>query len=318
MRYLLSILIFLLLVGCQPEQKTIINEQFNFIITPDLSNRIEDLYPKPISDVDLISGFYKNYYPEFYNINNRVIGQKDVIQFQFTNPKIIGDFGIKSTDLKMDLSKFNLKDRIEFLTKGGNLELLNTIDSEINRIYDLARSNTTGGDVYNYLKKEISPLNIRTKTESKKINGKQVVEIHRNIIILLTDGYVEAGLYGDKNCKGKKCYFLDKSKVDEFRNEFLKSGNSNLKDFFKQSGYGLIPVQNKALNHVEIFVSEIYDRSLNRKTGSQTITPNDFEIIKLFWSDWLEKSGVKKYKLIDTSNSEEEFLKELKGFIAEH
>ncbi|MHA7944676.1 hypothetical protein ACJOV8_016485 [Formosa sp. 3Alg 14/1] len=318
MKKIIIVLSILLLNSCDVEKKTTINEHINLIITPDLSNRIEDLYPKPVSDIELITNIYNNYYPDIYNIGNRVIGQEDIVQFRFTNPTIINDFNINMKNLKMDLSNMNPSERITFLTKGGNKDILSSLDKEVNNIYSKAKENSTGGDIYNYFKKEITPTLIRNTADTLKIDDNtNVLNIQRNIIVLLTDGYIEAGLYGKSNCHEKKCFYLSKDKVNEFRKEFLASGNSNLEDFFKSSGYGIIPIENKNLKNTEVFVSEMYDRSLNRNTGSQTVSPNDFEIMSLFWSDWLEKSGVKHYKLLDTSNSKEEFFEELKAFISE-
>jgi len=307
----------LFLVSCSFERKTTINEHINLIITPDLSNRIGKLYTKPVSDIDLITSIYSSYYPDIYTIKNRAIGQEDIVQFRFTNPAIINNFHINMENLKMDLSSMNLKERITFLTKGGNKNKLDSLNKEVNDLYKKAKLTITGGDVYNYLKKEITSTVIKNTEDPQLIDGNEVINLQRNIIVLLTDGYIEAGLYGKNNCRDKKCYYLSKTKVDEFRNAFLASGSSDLENFFKNSGYGIIPIKNSNLENAEVFISEFYDRSLNKKTGSQTVSPNDFEIMHLFWSDWLEQSGVKHFKILDTANSKEEFLEELKTFITE-
>ena len=317
MRNLTIILALLLLVSCNSEKKTMINEHINLIITPDLSNRIEDLYSKPVTDIDLITSIYTNYYPDIYKIKNRVIGQEDVVQFRFTNPNIINNFNINTRHLKMDLSTMNPSERITFLANGGNKTMLDSLKSEVNHLYKKAKHNTTGGDIYNYLKKEITSTVIKKAKDTLIIDGTEVINLQRNIIVLFTDGYVEAGLYGKSNCSDKKCFYLSKSKVDQFRKDYLVSGDSDLEDFFKKSGYGIIPIKNNNLKNTEFFISEFYDRSLNKQTGSQTISPNDFEIMQLFWSDWLEQSGVKHFKILDTANSKEEFLEELKQFISE-
>ena len=217
----------------------------------------------------------------------------------------------------MDLSKMNPAERITFLTKGNYHNMLKSVDIEIKDIYRKAKENTTGGDIYNYFKNEVTSSVVK-KTKKPKIAGSDtIIDIERNILVLLTDGYVEAGLYGANNCNGNKCLYLSQYRVNLFREEFLASGEKDLKHFFTNSGYGIIPVKNSNMDNMEVFVSEMYDRSLNKKTGSQTVSPNDFEIMKLFWEDWLEKSGVKHYKLLDTSNSKEDFLRELIGFIEE-
>ncbi|MCG8753424.1 hypothetical protein [Tenacibaculum finnmarkense] len=301
-----------------PEPKEQINENFNIIITPDLSNRIEsNRYPKPVSDTTLIKNIYSSYYPDLYKIKSRVMGQKDKIQFVLTNPSIISSFNINLNDLTMDISKYSSNERIKYVANGGNKEDLIKCNYEIKNIYKKARNHTTGGDVYNYLKKQITTTVIKKNKEPIVVGNFTVKNIYRNIIVLFTDGYIEAGLYGSKSCIDKKCYYLSKNKINKFRADFLASGNPDLKSFFDASGYGIIPVENKALENVEIIVAEMYDRSLSRSTGSQTVSPNDFEIMKLFWADWLTKSGVKHYRLLQTSNTKEDLFANIKEFIEE-
>jgi len=317
MKKLILILSVFIFTACSKKGKLIVNEHVNLIITPDLSNRIEDLYSKPVSDIALINTVYKNYYPYIYKLKNRILGQEDLISLIFTNPAIISDFRINLRDFKMDLSDMKPAERITYLTKGNYQNLLVAVDSEIRDVYRQAKENTTGGDIYNYFKNEITSALVKKTRKPKIVGSDTIIDVQRNILVLLTDGYVEAGLYGEKNCNGNKCLYLSKSRVNLFRKEFLASGEDDLKQFFTNAGYGIIPVKNENMEHLEIFVSEMYDRSLNKKTGSQTVSPNDFEIMKLFWEDWLEKSGVQHYKLLDTSNSKEEFLRELTSFIEE-
>lgn len=55
---------------------------------------------------------------------------------------------------------------------------------------------------------------------------------------------------------------------------------------------------------------ELDDRSVNNN-GNATEDITDLDIIKLFWTDWLTKSNVKKFKLYDKAGS----LNELQGHI---
>jgi len=294
------------------------NEHLNIIITPDLSNRIESkLYPKPVEDTTLINSIYSNYYPDLYRINNRAIGQKDKIQVVLTNPTIIRSFNIDLNKLTIDISELSLNDRIQYLTRGAFKSDVVKASEEIKRIYENAYVSTTGGDVYNYLGEQLTTTVVKRNPEPVTVDRTVVRNIYRNIVILFTDGYIEAGLYGNSNCSNNKCYYLSKHQIDKFRRDFIKSGSNNLESFFKESGYGIIPVENKVLDNVEIIVAEMYDRSLNKTTGSQTVSPNDFEIMKLFWSDWLTKSGVKHFKLLPVSTTKEAFIANVKEFIKE-
>jgi hypothetical protein len=58
----------------------------------------------------------------------------------------------------------------------------------------------------------------------------------------------------------------------------------------------------------------MYDRSLSQG-GNATVHPTDTEILKLFWSDWLEKSGVKRYELRPLMTTEAEVEQVVMGFM---
>jgi len=51
------------------------------------------------------------------------------------------------------------------------------------------------------------------------------------------------------------------------------------------------------------------------QNGNATEDISDMDIIKLFWSDWLTKSGVKKYELYSKAASESEVDNNIKDFI---
>jgi hypothetical protein len=74
------------------------------------------------------------------------------------------------------------------------------------------------------------------------------------------------------------------------------------------------PVHNEALKNLEVLVMELYDRSLS-KTGSATIQPTDMEIMKLFWTDWLRASKVKRFELHTIANSKAEAEKVVLNFL---
>ena len=59
---------------------------------------------------------------------------------------------------------------------------------------------------------------------------------------------------------------------------------------------------------------ELSDRSVS-KVGAATIHPTDMEIIKLFWSDWLKASKVKRFELKPCANSSAEAEKDILDFL---
>jgi hypothetical protein len=139
--------------------------------------------------------------------------------------------------------------------------------------------------------------------ELGSINGELTVEYRKmNEIILLTDGYLEASEVNDSNKLSKD---LSEAKIGAFREEFnkarIESPNLNLEEYFKRNGWGITPLSNKLLkNDVKILVMQLFDRGATN--GKNINFPSDLEIIKLFWNDWMIKSGIKKenFKLLST------------------
>ena len=310
--------------GCKSkssiDEKKRENVNLNIIITPDLSNRVEaNRYPKPVSDIALIRSVFDNYYPNLYEYNHRINGQKDALNLAFTNANIITEYkykGLYSIDIakKEDENRLYLKtfDSTETQFHKESRSFVNDIEE----LYRKASIKPAGADIISFFKNRINTVlkkNINSKIKNYSIDTK-----FRNIIVLFTDGYIEAGLYGERNCLENKCYFLDGYVINKFRKDFKKNGKGmDLKSFFYKKNYGIIPVKNKELKNVEIFVCELYDRSLNRRTGSRTVIPSDFDIMKIFWADWLEKSGFKKFKLVEKVSNVDEFQASFMSFLNE-
>jgi hypothetical protein len=300
--------------------KEIINENLNIILTPDLSNRVKTgLYPKPVSDLDLIGSILNSYYPTLYEYNHRISGQKDVINLAFTNANIIKEYNYKGEYI-IDISNKEEENELYLKTFDGTetqfkKESITFLES-IGELYQKTGVKPAGADISSFFKNKLN--NIVRKDEFAIIDKYNITTKFRNILVLFTDGYVEAGLYGKSNCLDNKCYFLDGVRIDKFRNDYKKNGKGkDLEIFFRENDYGILPVENDNLKNVEVFVCELYDRSLNKRTGSQTIVPNDLDIIKVFWKDWLTKSGFKKFKLVEKVNSIGEFETEFSMFLNE-
>lgn len=299
--------------------KRIVKENLNIIITPDLSNRVvTKRYPKPVNDVDLVHSVFDNYYPELYEYGHRVNGQKDVIHLAFTNKNIIREYNY-TADFKIDIYKKEAANRLYLKTFDGAEPQFKAdsrqIVENLTEVYKKAEITPAGADIFSFFKNRITSL-VKQDILGQKVQNYVIDTKFRNIVVLFTDGYVEAGLYGKSNCVGNQCYYLTHQNIHKFRKDYKKNGKDlDLKTFFEQNGYGIVPIENKQLKNVEVYVCELYDRSLNKRTGSQTVVPNDLDIIKLFWSDWLTKSGVKKFELKETVGTVEEFQLGLKSFI---
>ena len=223
--------------------------------------------------------------------------------------------------MELNLDRFgkNQVQRIQYLTN-QSAENLEQDQQKFKRAYgklnDAAVNQNVKADVWSYFKNGIKSNLLDNKIDSA-INKKQN-SINRsfacNVLVLLTDGYIEAGLYGKQHCEGNKCYFLDSKRVDDFRKAFKQSGSKDMKAFFQQEGYGIIPVKNPLLKNLNVLVMEMYDRSIDL-TGKATQHPSDWEILQLFWADWLTKSGVKSFELVSTASSQQEAMRYAKDYL---
>jgi hypothetical protein len=127
-------------------------------------------------------------------------------------------------------------------------------------------------------------------------------------MVLMTDGYIEAGIYN-------KGYDLSAKKIEDFRNAFLKSKDGDMASFLsKNNKYKIKPAKNPYLKTLEVIVIEMYDRSLS-KTGAATKHPTDMEIMRLIWTDWMKSSGVKRVELKPAASNQAEAVKYILDFI---
>jgi hypothetical protein len=88
----------------------------------------------------------------------------------------------------------------------------------------------------------------------------------------------------------------------------------DLTRFYEEGKYGIIPVDNKNIENLEVLVLEMYDRSLDT-AGAATTYPTDKEILDLFWNDWLKKSGVKKFELRQVASTKQELEQVIFSFL---
>jgi len=298
---------------------TVLNENINILITPDLSNRITEKYSKPLCDEDIIYNIMESYYPSIYQSSGRIIGQKDKLSILLTTPKLVNNYNIKMEQLRIDLSSFNDSERIVYLTdssKSGNTYKndVKEFNMEINNVYQSAKKAPVGADIRNLLESQLNSNNILSDPDTINAFGKTVVTKNRNVLILITDGYMESGSNArPKN--GNKCYYLSKKEVDRFRTKFLNSDETNIKVFFDKNGFGIVPVENENLKNIEIIAIEFYDRSLSKESGSSRVKPDDYDIMKLFWEDWMLKSGVKRFEVHENFSSKSESQTVINNFI---
>ncbi len=299
-------------------QKKIVRIHNNLLIVPDLSSNIN--LKKGYSDKELVQYMVS----QFYNLtqtNNRKVHQKDRVRVCLAN----GDLGIKTEDLTLDVGHFekNQKDRIQYLTNNPNmshtlkddsLKVMNNID----KLYEMAKNYPTSHqgkylwfDIWNFLDKEISSKD--ADIIGHKFDTKLVKDSVRNILIIITDGYIEAGKkYAITH--GTSSNRLSSEMLVQFRKDFHKANSTDIGLFFNQQPTRVLPVNNPILSNFEVLVLELYDRNLN-EMGISTLHPTDIQIMEEYWKNFLEKSGVNSYKILSTSSSFEKTKQEINTFL---
>jgi hypothetical protein len=297
--------------------KRITKENLNIIITPDLSNRVQR--EKPVSDIVLIDTLIGSYYPNIYEYNNRISGQKDLLNLVFTNTKIITNYKYNGI-FSIDINKKEEEHPLYLKTFDGtqtqfNKDKVNFVDG-IKKVYEKAVIKPAGADIFSFFKDKLKNI-VKKDVLNDTVQNYIIDTKFRNILVLFTDGYIEAGIYGKKFCKSNICLFLDVPQIKKFRNDYNNNNTNGLsmKEFFDLKKYGVTLVGNERLKDLEIFVCELDDRSVNSVSGSQREVPNDLDIIKLFWTDWLTKSGFKKITLKEKVSSVHEFNESFMNFL---
>lgn len=294
--------------------KPIIVTHFNITFAPDLSNRTNlQLYPRPLSDAELLKIVANNLYPTILRYR-RSENQKDKLQVDFINKGLINQYNVNMDKLLIDFGQFpRQNDRINYILERDHVRKTLKQDAgfmvaEFGRINSEAARQNFGADIYTYFNEGIDLKNVLPSEKPVDDEGTTYVNTYRNVLILTTDGYIEAGIYD-------KGFDLSKTKVDAFRAAFLASGQTDLKAFFnKNHQFRIKPARNEYLKNLEVLVMELYDRSKS-KTGRATVQPTDMEIIKLFWADWLQQSRVKRFELHPYANSKTEAEKIILDFL---
>lgn len=301
------------------ENKIYKTEHFNIIIAPDLSNRVDfRVRPKPLKDLQIANVVLNNLYPKILNSNNRSENQKDKVRLDFINKGLINEYKIKTSNLYLNFEDFpNQGKRMDYIKGRSERKLdleVNSFLEEYSKIHRTAENKNFGADIWSYLK-GLDNTVINTSISVIPFKSSEYHHSFKNVIVLLTDGYIEAGLYGQQGCKqGNQCYYLSSDRIKEFRYEFKKSGEKDFRIFYEKYKYGIVPVDNPILENVEILALEFNDRTLD-KAGNASIFPTDYDILELFWTDWMKKSGVKKFKMKRTLNSEKDAEKEIFDFM---
>lgn len=291
---------------------TVYINDYNFIIAPDLSNRINpNIHPKPVNDTILIGEIINNIV--YFLDLKRQTNQSDTYKLDFINKGILNKNIIDPKSLLIDFSIF----------EGKPLDLSNYVRNELNNdinefkkstktVYDYSLINQSGADIWTYLNETINTSlthkNIKDVTPENSLAEDHIlIKKKENILILITDGYLE-------NINKTKGYVLNKNILDKIRKEFNNSNSRDLEQFIVSNNDYLINKTQNDLKDLNILVLEIYDRSKD-SNGAVKEHPTDFQIMKIIWEKWLKDSGAKNIKILPTIDKKEDVKPIIENYI---
>ncbi|WP_452223499.1 hypothetical protein [Lacinutrix chionoecetis] len=264
------------------EVKSKNGENLNISFLLDLSDRINPKkYPNESMEFYLRDVAYIKSVSEAFDMHLRrkkVRYMNDKIQLYFDPEPKNQNINKISKDLRYNLNRDNVT--LELLD-----ELKKRYATQPIEIYDSAISDNkyVGSDTWRFFK--------------TKVNDYCIDKDYRNILIVLTDGYIY-----HKDSKMK-----EDNLTTYLTPQVIRSLDLNVKDWNNkliQKQFGFIPA-NKDLSKLEILVLGI---NLDKKN------PYEEEVIVKYWSDWFDEMKVERY-IIKTASLPSNMDKIIKDFI---
>lgn len=240
-------------------------ENLNISVLLDLSDRINpEKYPSPamefyLRDVGYLKSIAESF--ESHIMNKRMIKIDDKIQVFIDPEPSDKTINQKLEALKISFDKSNV-------SKEGILTTCKKYDSISTLIYEAAIKDDhyVGSDTWRFFK--------------NKVNDYCIEDGYRNILVVLTDGYI---YHKDAKIKeGNKTTYLTPQEVRDFG--FNKPG---WRDKFDHQDFGFV-IANKNLDNLEVLVLGINPDVKN---------PYEEDVIRRYWAKWLTDMKVEDFEI---------------------
>jgi hypothetical protein len=262
--------------------KNPVSENYNISILLDLSDRISlQKNPNPTMEYyqrDL--GYIKSISVAFtQHLKSKRIRQIDDKMQVFFNPEPLdSEINSISKNLRISIDKNN-----------ASKDLLNSIDSsyasKTSKIYDSAikDNNFIGSDIWNFF--------------DTKVHDQCIDDGYRNILIILTDGY----MFHENTVvtEGKRTTYITP--------ELIRKNGLNTQDWekkIKDQDFGFIKASDD-LSNLEVLVLGINPNKNN---------PYEEKVIKAYWTKWFTEIKVKHFE-IKNADLPSNMEKIIQGFI---
>jgi hypothetical protein len=286
MRIYVIIFSALFLFGCGSENKdkstneeeetsntTVVQpDQLNITLLLDLSDRIDTKkYPEKPEHFERDIAIVK-YFSELFVKDMEKRGTfmaKGKLKVIFSPKPQDPNVNLLAEKLSVDLSNMDSKQK-----KDVHDNLITNFTESITKIYSgtLSQSKWIGSDIWRFFKNDVKDYCVETKPN------------YRNILVLLTDGYIYHRDSKDQN--GNKYAYLLPENISKFN---LRK-NPNWEQELDKQDFGLISKRND-LDNLEVLVLEV-SPSPNYK--------NDEDIIKAVLAKWFKEMKVKRYGMYNS------------------
>jgi hypothetical protein len=251
----------------------------NISVFLDLSDRITQ--PKTIQkDTEYLKSISKAFTNHVKT--KKLILLQDQIQLYFNPEPTNNTINTIAEKLHIEFDKNSPKSNIALTEE--------LYASQPTEIYNLALADSEkpkdfpGSDIWRFFKDNVKDYTIS--------------ECHRNILIILTDGY----MYHENSQmqEDRMSSYLTPNSMDK-----LPLANSKWETTLNEKGYGFIKA-NDSLDDLEVLVIGI--ESLNPKN------PYAIDVMRAYWTNWFNEMGVKNFKIqnADLASSVE---KVIEGFV---
>jgi hypothetical protein len=263
------------------------SNNINVSILIDLSDRIDpQTNPNPTMqyfqrDTEYIKAIEKGFLDHIKS--KKIITYDDQIQVFFNPEPLDPKMNQFTKDLKVAFDKSTSKDYFASVDKKYSELPLNIYQSAIHD------GNYVGSDIWEFFK--------------NKVNDYCIKNDKRNILFILTDGYM---YHQNTKFEEKK---ENSYKTSYLTTKLIKANNlttSDFKNVIKKNGYGFVKA-NDDLSNLEVIVLGI-----NPEKGN----PFEEAVIKQYWENWFKEMKIKNYQIKSAdlpSNLEPIILKAISG-----
>lgn len=234
----------------------------NIILVPDLSYRISDEKNNP-EQIKNDTALLRAVWIAFEKNVRLKMNTKDRLLLDIADPcQGQGQFKTIADNLVFDLSDFkNKSNRLYFNSVQGKF------DRNVGELYDLAKQETTGANYVYYFSEKLAT----------RIKKSTIDDDYRNIVILITDGYLEITLRDGTPASV--------SPTTDYLKKYCNTGNSSSFQY---------PMQTVDLKFPD---TEVYLFEVNERKNGEGC---DYKGLKKWWTEWLKAMSIK--------NADEDFI----------